>query len=251
VTAELHHRPGVVLGEGEAVAHRAGPVHEQRHRRRGGQLLDRRRGGERQRRDRVLPLGPQPQHRAARGQQRDAGAAGQQLAQVTGGVDHLLQVVQDQQPPVLTQLLGQGLQRRVGPRQVGRPPPGRCRPGPARAGWPPPVGRTRLPQRSGRPRVRPPPAPAASCRPHPARSGSPGPPRDAPAGPRPPRWPPPAHQRGGAHRQRAWAAPTWGRRRWRRPVCGPGTGGGEPLAQQRRQVLAHQPAQLPGLRKYR
>ena len=72
-----------------------------------------------QRQHRVLLLGPQAQHRAAGGQDRQAGAAGQQLTQVAGGPDHLLQVVQDQQPGTVADLLGQGLQRRARPRQVG------------------------------------------------------------------------------------------------------------------------------------
>ena len=77
------------------------------------------RGGQRQRRDRVLPLGPQPQHRAAGGHDDHAGAAGQQLVQVAGGAGDLLQVVQDEQPGAVAQLLGQGLQRRARPGQVG------------------------------------------------------------------------------------------------------------------------------------
>ena len=120
--ADLRHRRRVALGEGKAGPHRAGPVHEQRHRRRGRHLRDRggaRIGRQRQRRHRVLPLGAQPQHRAAGGQDRHPRAAGQQLAQVGGDLDHLLQVVQDQQPRAVAERLGQRLQRRRPPGQVG------------------------------------------------------------------------------------------------------------------------------------
>ena len=73
----------------------------------------------RQRQDRVFPLGPQPEHRAAGGQDRQLRAAGQQLAQVGRDLDHLLQVVQDQQPGAVAERLGQRLCRRARPRQVG------------------------------------------------------------------------------------------------------------------------------------
>jgi hypothetical protein len=62
----------------------------------------------------VVPLGAQPRHRAAGGQDRHPWAAGQQLAQVRGDLDHLLQVVQDQQPRAVAERLGQRLQRRAG-----------------------------------------------------------------------------------------------------------------------------------------
>ena len=54
----------------------------------------------------------------------DAGAAGQQLVEVAGGLDHLLQVVEDEQPAAVAELLDQGLQRRARPRQVGPHRPG-------------------------------------------------------------------------------------------------------------------------------
>ena len=114
------------------MAHRTRPLHKQRHRRRRQQRLDRDAGGvgrphlgrERQRRHRVLPLGAQPQHPAAGRQDRHARAAGQQLVQLTGDVDDLLQVVQDQQPAAVAELLGQGLKRRARPRQVDAHRPG-------------------------------------------------------------------------------------------------------------------------------
>jgi hypothetical protein len=92
-SADLHHRRGVGLGQGKVRTHRAGPVHEQRHRRGGRQLLYRHNGGdggERQRRHRIFPLGPQPQHRTAGGQDRHAGTAAQQFTEVAGDLDHLL-----------------------------------------------------------------------------------------------------------------------------------------------------------------
>jgi hypothetical protein len=53
----------------------------------------------------------------------------------------------------------------------------------------------------------------------------------------------PPEQRRRAHRQPPRAPRA--RRRWR-PARGPAASGGEPLAQQHRQVIAHQPAQLGG-----
>ena len=47
--------------------------------------------------DRVLALGPQPQHGAARGEDRDAGARGEQLVEVGRDADHLLEVVEHEQ----------------------------------------------------------------------------------------------------------------------------------------------------------
>ena len=55
-------------------------------------------------------------------------------------------------------------------------------------------------------------------------------------------------QRRRAHRQLSRAPPA--RRRWHR-ARGLGAVGGEPLAQQHRQVIPHQPAQLGGVRKGR
>ena len=51
-------------------------------------------------------------------------AAGQQLPEVAGDPEHLLQVVQDEQPAAAVQLLDQDLQRRVRPGQVGPHRPG-------------------------------------------------------------------------------------------------------------------------------
>ena len=241
--ADLRHRRRVVLGEGEVVAHRAGPVDEQRHRRRRRQLLERHAAGlgrQRQRRHRVLPLGPQLQHRAAGGQDRHAGTAGQQLVEVAGGVDHLLQVVEDQQPPVVAELLDQGLQRRVRPRQVGADRPGDA--GQDQLG----LGHRRQrdehdargeavtqPVRRRR-------SPAGSCRSHPARSASPAARRA--------RSSTPATSSMARSRPTSDVAATGSGRGPRGAAAAPagGAGGGEPLAQQHREVVAHQPAELRG-----
>jgi hypothetical protein len=69
-------------------------------------------------------LGPQPQHRPAGGQDRHTTTAGQQPVQVASDLQHLLQVVEDEQPGAVAELLDQGLQRRVCPRQVDPDRPG-------------------------------------------------------------------------------------------------------------------------------
>jgi hypothetical protein len=242
--AQLHHRPGVALGQGEIGARRAGAVQKQRHRRRAFQLLQwhaDRVGWERQRRDRVLPLRPQPQHRPAGRQDRHPGAAGQQLAQVAGRIQHLLQVVQDEQPAVVPQLLHQRLKRRVRPSKVGPHCPadagqdllglGDCRQrhehdigieavshalgcGCHQAGLTDPTG------------------PGQGHQPH---VGSVEQTRHLADGLLPP------DQRGRFHGQRTRT--TQGRRRRGRGLR---AGGGEPLAQQGRQVVADQPPQLGG-----
>ena len=51
-------------------------------------------------------------------------AAGQQLPEVAGDIEHLLQVVQDEQPAAAVKLLDQDLQGRVRPRQAGPHRPG-------------------------------------------------------------------------------------------------------------------------------
>ena len=105
--------------------------------------------------------------------------AGQQRVDVAGRVDHLLQVVEDQQPPVVAEVLDQGLQRRARPGQLDPHRPGDARQHQLGLGD---RGqrdeRDPAPKRS--PAARPPPPPAGSCRPRPARSGSPAAPRPAP-----------------------------------------------------------------------
>jgi hypothetical protein len=53
-----------------------------------------------------------------------AAAAGQQLLQIIGHLEHLLQVVEDEQPAVIAQPLSQRLKRRAGPCQVDTYRPG-------------------------------------------------------------------------------------------------------------------------------
>ena len=239
---DLSHRRCVAFGEGKAGPHRAGPVHEQRHRRGGLQLRDQGSAGTgRQRRDRVFPLGPQPEHRTAGGQDRQLRAAGQQLAQVGRDLDHLLQVVQDQQPGAVAERLGQRLCRRARPRQVGARRPadgGQHQPGigdrlqrhehGARAEPAP----QQLAYRHREPGLADPARPGQRHQPHPGLPEQIGHLADRPL---------PPEQRCRAHRQSARPA---GARRRRRHGRGPA--GSEPLAQQHRQVIAYQPAQLGG-----
>ena len=199
--------------------------------------------GSRQRRHRILPLGPQPQHRAAGGQDHHPRAAGQQLAQAGGGLDHLLQVVQDQQPRAITERLGQRLHRRARPGQVGPRHPadgGRDQP---RVGdglqWHEHRARAEpvlqpLAHRHRQPGLADPTRPGQRHQPRPGTLHQPS---HLPDGPLPPQ------QRRRAHRQRARPA---GARPRRRSCHSPAASGGEPLAQQHRQVITHQPAQLSG-----
>ena len=67
--ADLHDGERVVVGQREAVAHGLGSIDEQLHGRQRAELLDRRAIRERRHRqwaDRILALGPQPEHGAAR-----------------------------------------------------------------------------------------------------------------------------------------------------------------------------------------
>ena len=125
--ADRHHRRRVGLGEGEVGPDRAGAVHKQRHRRRGHQLRQRHASGGRPAGRPGSGSGGTGYSRSARNPSTvrlvasddHAGAVGQQLVQVAGGAGDLLQVVQDEQPGAVPQLLGQGLQRRARPGQVG------------------------------------------------------------------------------------------------------------------------------------
>src|SRR5262249_32137776 len=60
---------------------------------------------------RVPPCGPRPQPRAAGGKNRHATTAAQQLIEVTAGLDHLLQVVEDEQPRIVAEKLDEELER--------------------------------------------------------------------------------------------------------------------------------------------
>ena len=63
-------------------------------------------------------LRAQPQHRQAGRQDRHAGTGGQQQAEVASGVDDVLEVVEDQQPPAVAEPLDEGLQGRGRSRAV-------------------------------------------------------------------------------------------------------------------------------------
>ena len=193
-------------------------------------------------RHRVLPLGPQPQHRPAGGQDRHARAAGQQLVEVAGDVRAPAPGCRGSSShATVAEPLDQ---RRAAASGVppGRPPPlGRSRPGPARARRPPPAERTRCrASKRSRHAARQPPRPAGSCRlpPGPVSVTSrtsglwmqagylfdgllPSDERCRVAG------------SGQGSAGRRGAGPD------QAPSAGPA---GEPLAQQRREVGAHQPA---------
>ena len=59
----------------------------------------------------VLTLGPELQRRPAARQDRDAGAAGQELVEVARGLDHVLEVVEYEQPVTVAQVLDEVTER--------------------------------------------------------------------------------------------------------------------------------------------
>ena len=115
-SADLHHGGGVVVGPGEVAAHSPGAIDEQAH------------GGQRWRAPRAAAAprtpapsaratgysrsAPQPQHGAARGEDRDAGAADEELIELGRHAGHLLEVVEDEQRRGLREVLDQGVERR-------------------------------------------------------------------------------------------------------------------------------------------
>ena len=114
--ADLHDGQRVVLGQGEVVADGLGPIDEQLHGGQRGQLFDRRPLRERrhrQRADRVLPLGPEPKHGAARREDLEAGAAGEELVELGRDADDLFEVVQHEQGRRLREVLDQDVERRA------------------------------------------------------------------------------------------------------------------------------------------
>ncbi len=114
--ADLDNRERVVLGQGEVVADGLGSIDEQLHRGQRRELFDRRLLRERrhaQRADRILPLGAEPQHRAARGQDLEPGTAGQELVELGRHADHLLEVVEHEQRRGLFEMLDQGVDGRT------------------------------------------------------------------------------------------------------------------------------------------
>ncbi len=116
--ADRRHRRCVRLGQREAGAGRLRPLHEQLHRR-GRRLGDDRpvrHRGQGEGGDRHVAFTGQPQHLPARGQDREAGAGGQQLADQRGRVHHLLDVVEHQQEAQRSQVRGQPLRQGPAPR---------------------------------------------------------------------------------------------------------------------------------------
>ena len=161
---------------GNAGLRLAGALDEERDRRRPRQLRGRGAGGgQRQRRHRDDGLAADPQVGPARHQDAQAGARGQDFGDGGGGVDDVLEGVEDEQRLALGErvddLLLRRLRARLAQLQGGRDRRPRRAPDRARR-----RGR-RSRRRPGRRRRRgprpPPPAPAASCRRRPARSASP------------------------------------------------------------------------------
>ena len=108
--AELAHRLGVRLGELEVGPGGPGAVDEQPDRLDPAQLRKRetlRPIRQLQRRHRIDPFLRHPERGAARDEQLHAGCAGQQLSQERGSVEHVLEVVEQQQRLPLAQVLEQ------------------------------------------------------------------------------------------------------------------------------------------------
>ncbi len=113
--ADLHNRERVVLGQGEVEADGLGSIDEQLHRGQRSELFDRRLLRERrhrQRTDRILPLGAEPQHRAARGQDLEPGTAGQEQVELRCNPDDLLEVVEHEQRRGRFEMLDQSVDGR-------------------------------------------------------------------------------------------------------------------------------------------
>ena len=114
--ADLRHRGRVRVVQREVVAHRPGPVDEEPHRGQRRELVERRPLGERrhrQRLDRVLPLSASRSSGAARGEDRDVGARGQELVELGRHAGHLLEVVEHQQRRGRREVLDQRVERRA------------------------------------------------------------------------------------------------------------------------------------------
>jgi hypothetical protein len=115
-TADLRNGERVIVGQGEVITDGLGSIDEQLDGGQRGQLLDRcpaRERRHRQRAHRVIALGPKPKHGAARCEDLEPGAAGQQLVEVGRDVNDLLEVVQHEQGGRFRELLDQDVQRRA------------------------------------------------------------------------------------------------------------------------------------------
>ena len=114
--ADLRDRRSVRVVQREVVANRPRPVHEETHRGKRRDLVERRPFGEcrhRQRLDRVIPLSAESQQGAARGEDRDVGAHGEELIELGCRAGHLLEVVEHQQRRGRREVLDQGVERRA------------------------------------------------------------------------------------------------------------------------------------------
>ena len=114
--ADLHDGERVVVGQDEVIADGLGSIDEQLDGWPRGQPLDRhalRERGHRQRADRVLALGPKPKRGAARCENLETGAAGQELVEVGSDADDLFEVVQHEQGGRFRELLDQDVHGRA------------------------------------------------------------------------------------------------------------------------------------------
>ena len=112
--ADLRHRRGVLRRKGEPGPDRLRPLDEEPHRFVVEELFRRGRihGRQRQRRHRVLALGPQPERQPAGGQHSEGRGGREQLADEGRGRNDLLEVVQHQEQPLACQCLAYRLRRR-------------------------------------------------------------------------------------------------------------------------------------------
>ena len=98
------------------MAYRPRSVHEETHRGQRRDLVEHRPIVERrdhQRIDGMVALGAEPQHGAARGEDRDVRARGEELIELGCRSGHLLEVVEHQQRRSLREVLDQGVERRA------------------------------------------------------------------------------------------------------------------------------------------
>ena len=114
--ADLRDRGSVRVVQREVVANRPRAVHEETHRGKRRDLVERRPLREcrhRQRLDRVIPLSAESQQGAARGEDRDVRAFGEELIELGCRAGHLLEVVEHQQRRGRREVLDQGVERRA------------------------------------------------------------------------------------------------------------------------------------------
>ena len=115
--ADLRDGHRVVLGQGEVVADGLGSIDEEPHGGQCGQLFhagSMRERRHRERADRVLPLGPEPESGAARHEDREPGATREEPVEVGCDADDLFEVVQHEQRRRVREVLDQDVQGRAG-----------------------------------------------------------------------------------------------------------------------------------------